>query len=171
MRLLGTSIAAFALIALALPASAQPKDLSPESMAKHLATVGTWEFEARRKGPDGKSECIETWYFAADGGGWTQSGEQRVTFEWRTAKGDGSDRWLYRTSKTSTSGRDCLGRPSDPSAYPRPESGFVVMFLNSGSAYTCQPAAYIKGPDGKPTEQRFLRDEDCWGSLKPASED
>lgn len=145
---------------------AQPADLSAEAMAAHLVEVGTWQFGARKKGPDGKPECTETWHFDADGTGWVQSGEQRVTLSWRTEKDSSDDRWLRLTPLASTAGADCMGRPSDPAAYPEKEYGFVVMFKNAGDALTCRPASYIM-VDGEITDERILRDEDCWGWLDP----
>ena len=149
-----------------VPAFAQPADLTPEAMAAHLAEVGSWEFAARKKGPDCKSECTETWHFDADGTGWVQSGAQRVTLSWRTEQDESDDRWLRLTPLASTDGADCTGRPSEPAAYPEQEYGFVVMFKNMGNALTCRPAAYIM-VDGMPTDARILRDGDCWGSLDP----
>jgi hypothetical protein len=158
--------AGLALVAHAPPAAAQPKDLSPEALAEHLAEIGTWSFAARAKGPDGKPECVETWHFDADGTGWVHSGEQHVTLSWRTEAGESTDRWLYRTSLTSTDGPDCMGNIADPADYPSQERGFVVMFFNYGGALTCRPAAYVMR-NGEITGERILRDEDCWGSLNP----
>ncbi len=150
----------------AAPVFAQPADLSAEAMAAHLAEVGSWKFAARKKGPDGKSECTEVWHFDADGTGWVQSGQQRVTLSWRTEKDSSDDRWLRLTSLASTAGADCMGRPSDPAAYPEEEYGFVVIFKNAGDALTCRPASYLM-VDGALTDERILRDEDCWGWLDP----
>ena len=150
----------------AAPVFAQPADLSAEAMASHLAEVGSWNFAARKKGPDGKPECTEVWHFDADGTGWVQSGQQRVTLSWRTEKDSSDDRWLRLTPLASTAGTDCMGRPSDPAAYPEEEYGFVVMFKNAGDALTCRPASYIM-VDGVITDERILRDEDCWGWLDP----
>ena len=164
----GTFSAGLAAAALVCaPLAAQPTDLTPEAMAKHLAEVGTWKFSARKKGPDGKPECFETWHFDDDGTGWVQSGDQRVERRWRTSQGDDTDRWLWVTSLSSTGGADCMGRESDPANYPRPESGFVVMFFNADGAMTCQPAAYIVDKEGNPSGQRLLRNEACWGNLNP----
>lgn len=158
-------LAAAALVT--APLAAQPADLTPEAMAKHLADVGTWKFSARKNGPDGKPECVETWHFDADGTGWVQSGDQRVERKWRTSQGDKTDRWLWVTSLSSTAGVDCMGRESNPASYPKPEGGFVVMFFNAGGAMTCQPAAYVVDKDGNRTGDRMLRDVDCWGNLNP----
>jgi hypothetical protein len=152
---------------LAPPALAQPADLTPEAMGAHLAQVGSWDFAARKKGPDGRPECTEVWHFDADGTGWVQSGEQRVTLSWRTEQDSSDDRWLRMTPLASTTGADCMGRPSNPANYPEAEYGFVVMFNNMGNALTCRPASYIM-VDGVITDERILRDEDCWGSLTPA---
>lgn len=165
-RALGVLAASGLVIAPVAPAFAQPADLSPEAMAAHLAEVGTWKFAARKKGPDGQPECLETWHFDGDGTGWVQSGDQRVTLAWRTEQGESTDRWLRLTPLASTAGADCMGRPSDPAAYPEKEYGFVVMFRNAGDALTCRPAAYIM-IDGVITDERILRDEDCWGYLDP----
>ena len=150
----------------AAPVSGQPADLTPEAMATHLAEVGSWDFAALKKGPDGKSECTETWHFDRDGTGWVQSGAQRVTLSWRAEQDESDDRWLRLTPLASTAGPDCMGRPIDPGAYPEEEYGFVVMFKNMGDALTCRPAPYIM-VNGALTEDRILRDEDCWGSLNP----
>lgn len=151
----------------AAPAFAKPDDLTAEAMARHLAEVGSWNFAARKKGPDGRPECTETWHFDADGSGWVQSGEQRVTLSWRTEKDSSDDRWLRLTPLASTAGADCMGKPANPAAYPEPEYGFVVMFKNAGDALTCRPASYIM-VDGVVTDDRILRDEDCLGWLDPA---
>ena len=160
-----------ALLAHTLPASAQPKDLTPEAMAEHLAEVGTWQFSARKKGPDGKPECTETWYFASDGTHWVQSGEQRTTMTFAVEQSRDNDLIVWRKGVSVTKGPDCIGRTEDPATYPETrETGFVVMFFNSGGAYTCRPAAFLVDNDGKQTGQRLLRDEDCWGRLDPSSE-
>lgn len=167
LRGVAATIASLALALTGTDGHAKPDDLSPEAAADYLAEVGTWRFEARVKGPDGKPECVETWHFDADKTGWVQSGEQRVKLTWRTAQGDRTDRWLYRTSISSSAGKDCLGREANPEDYPRKETGFVVMFFNSGRGLTCRPAAYIKNKDGTLSDRRILRDEDCWGSIDP----
>lgn len=164
---IATTIAGLSLALTGTLGHAKPNDLSPEAAANYLAEVGTWSFAARINGPDGKPECFETWHFNADNTGWIQSGEQRVTFTWRMAQGNDTDRWLYRKSIRSTAGKDCLGRDADPSAYPRKEMGFVVMFFNSGDGMTCRPAPYIKNKDGTLSDMRILRNEDCWGSISP----
>lgn len=151
----------------AAPAFAKPDDLTPEAMARHLAEVGSWRFAARATGPDGKSVCTEVWRFDADGTGTVESGEERVTTRWRTALGDQTDRWLYTTSLSTNGKPDCTGESSDPASFPRKESGFVVMFFNSGGAMTCRPARYIQNADGTPGNERMLMDEDCWGTLNP----
>lgn len=165
-RTLGMFAACGLVMAPVAPAAGQPADLSPEALAAHLAEVGNWDFAARKKGPDGQPECFETWHFDPDGTGWVQSGDQRVTLSWRTEQGESTDRWLRLTPLASTAGSDCMGRPSDPAAYPEKEYGFVVMFRNAGDALTCRPAPYIM-VDGVLTDERFLRDEDCWGNLDP----
>ena len=148
----------------AVPVFAQPADLTPEAMAAHLAEVGSWRFETRDKRSDGKPVCTEVWRFNADGTALVESGKERVTKRWRTETKDG-DRWLYTTSLSTNGQSDCMGNPSDPAEYPQDESGFVVMFFNSGIALTCEPPASVDGPDGKPV--RFVSDESCWGSLAP----
>ena len=151
----------------AAPAFAKPDDLTPEAMARHLAEVGSWRFAARATGPDGKSVCTEVWRFNADGTATVESGAERVTKRWRTAAID-SERWLYTTSLGTNGMPDCTGDTSDPASFPREESGFVVMFFNSGGALTCAPAAEMEGPDGKPV--KFVSDESCWGKLDPLPE-
>jgi hypothetical protein len=171
MRQWGVALAGLSLVFQAPVLHAQPKDQTPASMAEHLAAVGTWDFASRKKGTDGEPECRETWFFASDGTGWVQSGEQRVTLTWVVEQGDKTDRILWRKSLSSTAGPDCMGRMADPDSYPREEEvGFVVMFFNSGGALTCQPAPYILNEDGTRSDMRMLRDEDCWGSLEAAAQ-
>lgn len=148
----------------AAPVFAQPADLTPEAMATHLADVGSWRFETRERDSKGKPFCTEVWRFNADRSALIESGEERVTKRWRTAESDG-DRWLYTTSLTTNGAPDCTGSTSDPASFPREESGFVLMFFNSGIALTCAPPAVMDGPDGKPV--KFVSDESCWGSLAP----
>jgi hypothetical protein len=148
----------------AAPALAQPADLTPEAMAIHLVEVGSWRFETRDRDSKGKPICSEVWRFVADGTATIESGEERVTKRWRTAESDG-DRWLYTTALTTNGAPDCMGNRSDPAEYPQDESGFVLMFFNSGIALTCEPPATITGPDGKPA--RYVSNESCWGSLTP----
>ncbi|UYV16243.1 hypothetical protein [Porphyrobacter sp. ULC335] len=160
-----TLVTAGALLwAPAVPISAQPADLTPEATAAHLAEVGSWRFETRAKRSDGKAVCAEVWRFNADGTALIESGEERVTKRWRTEAADG-DRWLYTTSLTTNGAPDCMGSRSEPADYPKDESGFVLMFFNSGIALTCEPPATFEGPDGKPA--RLVSDESCWGSLAP----
>jgi hypothetical protein len=160
-----TLLAAGALLcAPAVPVAAQPADLTPEAMAAHLAEVGSWRFDTRDRDSKGKPVCTEVWRFDADGTAAIESGKERVTKRWRTELRDG-DRWLYTTSLTTNGAPDCTGGTSDPASFPREESGFVVMFFNSGVALTCAPPATIEGPDGKPV--RYVSDESCWGSLIP----
>jgi hypothetical protein len=148
----------------AAPVFAQPADLTPEGAAKHLAEVGSWRFETRDRDGAGKPVCTEIWRFNGDGTAAIESGAERVTKRWRTAESDG-DRWLYTTSLTTNGAPDCTGGTSDPASFPREESGFVLMFFNSGIALTCAPPAIIEGPEGKPV--KFVSDESCWGSLAP----
>ncbi len=161
-----TIVAAGVLLgAPAVPVSAQPADLTPESMAAHLVEIGSWRFTTRDKRPDGKPVCSEVWRFNADGTALVESGEERVTKTWRTMGTAEGDRWLYTTSLSTNGERDCTGGKSDPAQFPREESGFVLMFFNSGIALTCEPPATIQGPDGKAV--RYVSDESCWGSLDP----
>lgn len=164
-KVIATLAAAGVLIgASAAPPSAQPADLTPEAMATHLAEVGSWRFETIDRDNLGKPVCTETWRFNADGTATVESGEERVTKRWRTAESDG-DRWLYTTSLSTNGAPDCTGGTSDPAEYPRDESGFVLMFFNSGVVLTCAPPQVMEGPDGKPV--KFVSDESCWGSLAP----
>jgi hypothetical protein len=148
----------------AAPLFAQPADLTPEAMATHLAEVGSWRFVTRDRDSKGQPVCTEVWRFNADGTATIESGEERVTKRWRTAEEDG-ERWLYTTSLTTNGAPDCTGGTSDPADYPREESGFVLMFFNSGMALTCAPPSEVKGPDGKPV--KFVSEESCWGTLSP----
>lgn len=164
-RSLTTLVAAGVLFGTsAAPAFAQPAELTSESMEKHLAEIGSWRFETRDRDGKGKPICTEVWRFKEDGSATIESGEERVTKRWRTADNDG-DRWLYSTSLATNGAPDCTGSKGDPASYPREESGFVLMFFNSGIALTCAPPVMIEGPDGKPV--RYVSDESCWGSLVP----
>ncbi len=166
MRSVLTSLVAAGVLmgASAAPVFAQPADLTPQATAAHLAEVGSWRFQTRDRNSSGKPVCTETWRFNADGTATIESGQERVTKRWRTAENDG-DRWLYTTSLTTNGAPDCTGGTSDPVSFPREESGFVLMFFNSGSALTCAPPATIAGPDGKPV--RYVSEESCWGSIAP----
>ena len=171
MRRVAIAFAAATLAVTGAVGHAQPKDLTPKATADHLAEIGVWKFAATKKGPDGKPECVETWTFSGDGSGWVQSGEERTTFSWFVEAGDSTDRIVWRKSLTTNGAPDCMGKKSDPAKYPKSnETGFVIMFFNSGHALTCRPAAYVMR-NGELTEQRILRDEDCWGSLTPAKVD
>jgi hypothetical protein len=165
MRPVLIGLAATALVcAPTAPVLAQPADRTPEAMATHLAMVGSWRFETRDRDKQGKPFCTEIWRFNADGSALIESGAERVTKQWRTAENDG-ERWLYTTSLATNGARDCTGGTSDPSSFPREETGFVLMFFNSGVALTCEPPAMMEGPDGKPA--KFVSNESCWGSLTP----
>ncbi len=157
------------LSAPAAPTLAQPADLTPEALAAHLAEVGSWRFETSAKDRKGKPVCTEVWRFNADGTAVVESGKERVTNRWRTELSADGDRWIYTTSLATNGEHDCGSSKSDPSSFPREESGFVLMFFNSGIALTCEPPATVKGPDGKPV--RFVSDESCWGSLTPLPKD
>jgi hypothetical protein len=148
----------------AAPAFAQPADLTPEALAQHLAEMGSWRFATRDRDSKGQPVCTEIWRFRADGTATVESGAERVTKRWRTAEDDG-DRWLYTTSLTTNGAPDCTGGTSDPADYPRPESGLVLMFFNSGIALTCAAPEVVEGPDGKPA--KLVSNESCWGSLAP----
>ncbi len=148
----------------ATPVWAQSADVSAQATAARLAEVGSWRFETRARDDTGAPFCTEVWRFNADGTAQIESGEERVTKSWRTAESDG-DRWLYTTPLSTNGLPDCGGDRADPASFPREESGFVLMFFNSGVALTCAPPETIEGPDGKPV--RYVSDESCWGSLAP----
>ncbi len=134
-------------------------------LGARLVTTGTWEFRSRDRREDDRPVCTETWTFRKDGTATVISGQQLVDKRWRTVVDDDGLRWLYTAGTAGTAGPDCTGALDDPATYPREEVGFVLLFANDGSAYTCEPPARIDGPDGKgiPT----WTDEGCWGEIRP----
>ena len=151
---------------------------TPEGYAAHLSGVGAWEFSAMRKGADGKPECTEAWTFNKDGTGTVISGEQELNLSWKYVQHDVLGMLLKITYESSTAGKDCLGRDTDPSRYPLDNgAGLTLMFFNSGrSAYVCsapqvvvdENGEYRLGPNGKVMTMQSL--ENCWGNLAPVSD-
>ncbi|MCZ8368647.1 MAG: hypothetical protein O9293_01560 [Porphyrobacter sp.] len=149
----------------AVPVFAEDAGPTTAELTARIAGGGTWAFETRDRMTNGKPVCTESWTFRADGTATIVSGEQTVEKTWRAeVDGDGLQ-WLYTTSIKATTGADCMGEVADPGDYPRPESGFVLLFFNAGNGITCQPPQWIEGPDGKPAQ--LWTDEGCWGSIVP----
>jgi hypothetical protein len=161
-----TMLAAGALVcAPAAPLFAQGNGPTAAELTAQIAQGGSWDFQTRDRLPGGKPVCSETWTFRADGTATVISGQQTVEKTWRAeVDGDGLQ-WLYTTSISGTADPDCMGEITDPANFPRPESGFVLLFFNAGNALTCQPPQWIEGPDGKPAQ--LWTDEGCWGSITP----
>lgn len=164
-----------ALVAGALisaPATGEPHRWvqTEDAVAARLAEVGTWEFSATKRGPDGKPECRESWTFNADGTGLIQSGKQQVTTRWWVKRDVGIGQFVFITNLTTTEGPDCMGRAVDKSAYPYGNSGFELLFYGDGAgALICIEGQVVVRPDGS----RFttLEPEDCWGRIVPAATD
>jgi hypothetical protein len=178
MRAVITALAAGALIAAPAAAEKTPKEWSPseKALAKRLAKVGTWEFAALKPGPDGQPECRETWFFKRDGTGWVQSGEERVTLNWRILSSvtwspdrPFPDRLLYITALASTGQPDCMGNPSDPGSYPQDERGFFVRFTERDSALICGLAEFQHSYDRTKKAPLANGYDDCWGRIAPVA--
>lgn len=165
----GVMVAIVAAGALAgAPAAAQTKRWvqTEETMPARLIEVGTWQFSATKRGPDGKPECYESWTFNADGTGLIVSGEQRVTTRWEAETLETFGQLIFVTNETTTDGPDCMGRPVDASEYPYKTSPFQLIFFGGGAqAQVCGVGKMIRHPDG--TEARLLDAEDCWGMIVP----
>jgi hypothetical protein len=145
---------------------AQGTGPSSAELTAQIAQAGTWTFETRDRLPGGKPVCTAAWTFRADGTATVVSGQQMVEKTWRAeVDGDGLQ-WLYTTSIKTNDGPDCLGEVANPAAYPRPESGFVLLMFNSGVILTCQPPQWVEGPE-KGGRVQLWTDEGCWGSIVP----
>jgi hypothetical protein len=166
MRNAMMTLAAAAL--LSAPAAAEPArwEQTAETMPARLIEVGTWQFSATKRGPDGKPECTEQWTFNADGTGVIVSGEQRLTTRWETEELKDLGHFVFVTDMTSTAGPDCMGRAVDLSRYPRKASGYQLIFFDNGTfARVCTAGKVMRLPDG--TTSRLLDADDCWGQIEP----
>ena len=158
------AVAAFA----GAPAAPEPArwEQTAETMPARLIEVGTWQFSATRRGPDGKPECTERWTFNADGTGAIVSGEQRLTTRWETEELKDLGQFVFVTNLTSTAGPDCMGHPIDPGNYPSKSAGYQLVFFDNGTfAWVCTAGRVVRLPDG--TTSRLLDAEDCWGQIEP----
>lgn len=161
-------VAAGALVcAPAAPLFAQAAELTAKTTSARLVEVGSWRFATRATDRNGKPLCAEVWRFKADGSGTVESGAERLTTRWRTEPVTGGNGLLVTQSLTSNGAPDCTGKSSDPADFPKPEAGFVVLFFNNGSAYTCNAPAAAANPDNTLSEAQVVRDADCWGRLEP----
>lgn len=152
---------------LGTPAVSAQNDNGPQSaeLAVRIVQGGTWAFRTRDKLPEGDPVCTESWTFRRDGTATVISGQQRVEKTWRAIVDDNGLNWLYTTSVSGTAGPDCTGTLDDPAIFPRPESGFVLLFFNDGNAYTCEPPQRIDGPEGNGVP--YWSNEACWGAITP----
>lgn len=165
-----TVLAASTLIS--APASSETRNWVPteEAFAARLVAVGTWDFAAIKRGPDGKSECTETWSFYADGTGLIISGNQRVTNKWWIKRDIGFGQWVFITDLATTEGPDCMGRAVEKSEFPdgRGHSGFQLLFYGDGAgALVCREGNDVVRPDG--STFNALEPGDCWGRIVPAA--
>jgi len=154
-----------AMLALGLmPGLAAGQDLALET-SERLSTVGTWQFRASARDEAGRSVCEEVWTFRQDGTATVVSGEQVVEKRWRVAVDAEDLRWLHTASQSVNDRPDCTGQVDDPTTYPRPETGFVLLFFNSGHALTCFEPGRVQRPDAQ-TVQMWGEDT-CWGGIAP----
>lgn len=151
----------------AAPAFAQAAELTAKTTAVRLVEVGSWRFSTRARDRKGNPVCTEVWRFKADGSATVESGAEKLDKRWRTVPGEGGNHMLSWQSLSSNGQPDCTGTASDPADFPRPEAGFVVLFFNDGSAFTCAPPPAAANPDNTLSAARVLSNEDCWGRLDP----
>jgi hypothetical protein len=143
-----------------------------EAVAAHLVAVGTWDFSATKRGPDGKSECLESWTFNPDGTGFIVSGSQRVNNKWWVKRDIGFGQWVFITDIATTAGPDCMGRAVERSEFPdgRGHPGFQLLFYGDGAgALVCREGKEVTRADG--STFNALDPEDCWGRIVPAAKD
>ena len=142
---------------------------TPETVPPGMVEVGTWQFSATKKGPDGKPECYENWTFNADGTGEIVSGKQRVATRWEYKSFEDMGHFMFIENLSSTAGPDCMGRSVDTSRYPRKSAGFQVLFRDQGQrALVCDGGTVIAEANGN---RSFLLDaEDCWGTIEPVAD-
>jgi hypothetical protein len=165
-----TALAASTLMI--MPAASETRNWVPaeEHVAARLIAVGVWDFAATKRGPDGKSECLESWTFNADGTGLIVSGKQRVANKWWVKRDIGVGQWVFITDLETTAGPDCLGRAVEKSEFPegRGHPGFQLLFYGDGAgALVCREGKDVVRPDG--STFNVLEPEDCWGRIVPAA--
>lgn len=137
----------------------------PETVPPRLIEVGTWQFAATRKGPDGKPECFESWTFNDDGTGLIVSGKQEIATRWEYKPFEDMGHFLFFEDLTSTEGPDCMGRAVDTSRFPRKAAGFQLIFMDQGKrAMVCDGGTIMTHADG--TRSHLLDAEDCWGTIE-----
>ena len=162
----GLTVLAGALLCAPVAAETERWEQTEESMPARLVEVGTWQFSASKRGPDGKPECYESWTFNADGTGLIVSGKQRVTTRWATEKRENIGQFVLITNETTTDGPDCMGRAVDKSEYPYKSAGFQLIFFDNGAhARVCGAGRLVRMPDG--TISTLLDAGDCWGDIAP----
>ncbi len=162
----GLTVLAGALVCAPVAAETERWEQTEESMPARLVEVGTWQFSASKRGPDGKPECYESWTFNADGTGLIVSGQQRVTTRWETETLETLGQLVFLANETTTAGPDCMGRPVDKSEYPYKSPPFQLIFFDGGaSARVCGVGKIALLPDG--TKTTLLSDQDCWGEIAP----
>lgn len=149
------------------PAFAQTTELTAKTTAVRLVEVGSWRFSTRATDRKGSPLCTEVWRFGADGSGTIESGAERLSKRWRTVMVEGGRPALFWQSLATNGGPDCTGNASDPGDFPLPETGFVLLFVDNGSAYVCAAPAIATNPDNTLADARVVKDEDCWGRLEP----
>jgi hypothetical protein len=165
---IATLVAAGVLIGTSAAAQEQRWTQTEETMPARLIEVGTWQFAATKRGPDGKPECFESWTFNADGTGLIVSGKQRVTTRWKADRFEDLGQFVFVTNETTTDGPDCMGRAIDKGKYPRKSPGFQLIFFDNGTrARVCDAGKLMTLPDG--TTTTLLDADDCWGEIAPLS--
>jgi hypothetical protein len=168
-----TVLASTALLAVPiapLPAHAEEERWAqtPETVPPRLVEVGTWQFAATKRGPDGKPECFESWTFNGDGTGEIVSGEQRVVTRWEYKPFEDMGHFVFIDNLSSTGSPDCMGRTIDSSRYPRKSAGFQLIFMEQGQrAMVCDGGQVINEADG--SRSFLLGAEDCWGTIEAIS--
>lgn len=129
------------------PAAAEPPAwmLPNDAIPARLVAVGTWDFAATRRGPDGRPECTERWTFNADGSGLIVSGEQRSEIIWKAIRDESIGQFIYIAS-AATNGRRIvsetgLTRTRTPKASP----AFSSCSMAPGQARWCAAKARSPG--------------------------
>jgi hypothetical protein len=163
---LTTLMAAGVLIGTSAAAQEQRWVQTEETMPARLIEVGTWQFAATKRGPDGKPECFESWTFNADGTGSKVSGQQQIATRWAAKRVDDIGQFVFITNLTTTDGPDCMGRVPNASRYPYESAGFQLIFFGGGaSASVCTAGKQVHTPDGGLSW--LLDADDCWGTIAP----
>lgn len=163
---LTTLLAAGALVGAPAAAETERWVQTEETMPARLIEVGTWQFSATKRGPDGKPECTESWTFNADGTGRIVSGQQQISTKWAAKAVDDIGQFVFITNLTTTDGPDCMGRVPNASRYPYESAGYQLIFFGGGaSAKVCTAGKQVQNPDG--TVSWLLDADDCWGTITP----